>query len=228
MLKRLVIIVVLGIFLAGSFIVSGYFYIQWKKVSKVVDSIHEEELKEVEEITSVISMFMELPQGEEPTLATVVDREKLKNQSLFISAKNGDKVLMYTNAKKAILYRPFTKKIVDSAPLYFTKEQFEQAQISTASIPEEIRTVKIAYYNGTGIAGRASVIETQIKQSFTNTETVVVSNAKAMYTTTMVVDLNGNMALEADGIAQILSGQVQVFPQGEERPDADLLIIVGE
>lgn len=56
---------------------------------------------------------MELPAGEQPTLATVADQEKLKGQDFFSHAQNGDKLLIYPKAKKAILYRPSTGKIIE-------------------------------------------------------------------------------------------------------------------
>lgn len=73
--------------------------------------------KEIKAITERIGKFMELPQGETPTLATVSDREKLKGQQFFLNAKNGDKVLVYPKAKKAILYRPSSGKIIEVANL---------------------------------------------------------------------------------------------------------------
>jgi len=60
-----------------------------------------------------IGRFMELPQGEDPTLATVSDRSKLKGQDFFARAQNGDRVLIYTKARKAILYRPASEKIIE-------------------------------------------------------------------------------------------------------------------
>lgn len=227
MLKRSAIIILL-ILLAGSLGTSGYFYMKWKSATMVAVPNPEEELEEVKEITTVVGAFMELPKDEDPTVATVVDREKLRNQSFFTSAENGDKVLIYSTAQRAILYRPSTKKVIEVAPIYFNKEQLEQVQAPTAPVPEEIRIVKIAYYNGSGITGRAGATELQIKQGFTNTETVTIANAKGAYTSTIVVDINGNMSVEAEGIAQLLGGQVQALPLGEEKPDADLLIIVGE
>jgi len=73
--------------------------------------------REIKAITERIGKFMELPQGEEPTLATVSDQEKLKGQQFFANAKNGDKVLVYPKAKKAILFRPSSGKIIEVANL---------------------------------------------------------------------------------------------------------------
>ncbi len=60
---------------------------------------------------------MILPNGETPTIATVSDPEALKDQVFFVDAQKGDKVLIYSNAKKAILYRPGDDKIITIAPL---------------------------------------------------------------------------------------------------------------
>ena len=50
---------------------------------------------------------------EKPTVATITDIEKVKDQPFFKNAKNGDRVLIFTNAKKAILYRPTEKRIIE-------------------------------------------------------------------------------------------------------------------
>ena len=73
-----------------------------------------------EEATAVVERvgkLIVLPEGEQPTVATVTDPERLRDQPFFAKAKRGDKVLIYTNAKKAILYDPVGNKIVEAAPL---------------------------------------------------------------------------------------------------------------
>ena len=72
---------------------------------------------QVKEVVAEIGKFIILPSNETPTLATVSDLEPLKGQPFFAHTKIGDKVLIYTNAQKAILYDPQADKIVDVAPL---------------------------------------------------------------------------------------------------------------
>ena len=50
-------------------------------------------------------------------MATVSDPEKLKDQPFFAKAQKGDKVLIYSNSQKAILYSPTEDKIVEVAPI---------------------------------------------------------------------------------------------------------------
>ena len=64
-----------------------------------------------------VSQLAILPSGEQPTVATVSDVSKLSSQTFFANAQNGDKVLIYGKAQKAILYRPSTNKIINIAPL---------------------------------------------------------------------------------------------------------------
>lgn len=71
---------------------------------------------EATRIKSEVAQLIELP-NETPTIATVVDAEKLRSQPFFASAQNGDRVLLFAQAKKAILYRPSTKKLVEVAPI---------------------------------------------------------------------------------------------------------------
>lgn len=73
--------------------------------------------QETQKIKERVAKLIDVPQNEDPTIASVVDSSKLKNQAFFAKAENGDKVLMYSQAKKAILYRPSTDKIIEVAPI---------------------------------------------------------------------------------------------------------------
>ncbi len=68
---------------------------------------------ETDALIAEVGKLYALPTDEKPTVATITDVDKLKDQPFFKSAKNGDKVLIYTNANKAILYRPQEKRIIE-------------------------------------------------------------------------------------------------------------------
>lgn len=73
--------------------------------------------QEVTALVTKVGRLIVLPLGETPTIATVTDAEKLKDQAFFAHAKAGDKVLIYTNARKAFLYDPAADRVIDVAPL---------------------------------------------------------------------------------------------------------------
>lgn len=72
---------------------------------------------EVKRLVMEVSRLVVLPEGETPTVATVSDPEALKAQAFFAGALKDDKVLIYTKAQKAILYRPSIGKIIQIAPI---------------------------------------------------------------------------------------------------------------
>lgn len=69
--------------------------------------------KEQENFIKQVGSSIELPEDEDPTIAVVSDVEKLSDQTFFKNAKVGDKVLIYTNAGKVILYRPGENRVVE-------------------------------------------------------------------------------------------------------------------
>lgn len=105
------VLVILALLMVG---VSGYLY---KKVSVLKQTPDAAIKAETDALVEEISKIILLPAGETPTLATVTDPALLKDQAFFAKAKAGDKVLLYGTAKKAFLYDPVAKKIVEVAPI---------------------------------------------------------------------------------------------------------------
>ncbi|HEY4476639.1 MAG TPA: hypothetical protein VJB69_01510 [Candidatus Paceibacterota bacterium] len=108
------IIVILSVVAVTSLIVAGYFY---NENSRLRIDPQAAAKSEVQEIVTKVGQLVVLPDGEEPTLATVADPEQLRDQPFFARAKKGDKVLVYNIAKKAILYDPIQNKILEIAPI---------------------------------------------------------------------------------------------------------------
>ena len=114
MLKEKLIKSGLFVLVLASLIVAGYFYNQVRVLKQDPQLLAQ---KEGDKIIKTIGKLVILPTDEVPTVATVSDLEALKGQTFFEQAEEGDKVLIYTQAKKAILYSTNFKKIIDIAPL---------------------------------------------------------------------------------------------------------------
>jgi hypothetical protein len=93
---------------------SAYFYFQLRKLNTNPQA---EAKKEAALVIAAVGKIMILPPNEIPTIATVSDPNALKDQAFFNNAQKGDKVLIYSQSKKAILYSPSMNKIIDVAPL---------------------------------------------------------------------------------------------------------------
>lgn len=95
-------------------VLCAYFYSQVHSLKQNPQAVAQ---KEVASLVSKVSKLVVLPEGETPTIATVSDPSALKDQPFFAQAQKGDKVLIYAQSKKAILYSVTLNKILDVAPL---------------------------------------------------------------------------------------------------------------
>lgn len=216
----------LAVFLATA-AAAGYFYYQLKR--PMMSSGQDQELGR---ITGEVGKLMELPQGT-PTLATVTDKEKLVTQPFFQRAENGDKVLFFTDAQKAVLYRPSTGKIIDVATINVAPDKKssggEDAPPEVA-IPTE--PARLVLYNGTSKKGLTLEIEKEAPVSDTASYEVVAKEnaARNDYEATVVIALTDAQAPRAAALADAFGVGVSVdIPEGETAPpDTDILVILGK
>lgn len=176
------------------------------------------------ELVEKVGKLVALPSGEEPTVATVTEREKLAGQPFFASAENGDKVLIYTKARKAILYDPDTNRVLEIAPLNID----EPLALPSASPSAEVKTYtyKFVVRNGAGVAGVAGKFAETIKQKLPGSEIVETGNAqKSDYAKSLLVKLG---SADIDEVAKILAVEVGELPPGEASVSADFLVLVGK
>lgn len=135
-IKPQVIIVIVVVFLFLSFAGFGIFkYIQLEKelndLKASPDKMQEVVQEDQKAILEKVSKLMVLPQDEVPTVATVTDITLVRDQPFFASAQNGDKVIIFTKAKKAILYRPSTNKIINFSSINIATESAQMVTPST-------------------------------------------------------------------------------------------------
>ncbi|SRR5258708_8328624 len=221
--KLIPLFVVLAIIGLGS---AGYFYFQYQKAQKEIQTIKTDPStvqkaaqEEAKRLVADVGKLIELPGGEDPTVATITDISKLKDQPFFQRAKNGDKVLIYTNAKKAILYDPRAHKVIDVAPVNIGTSSAQQAQ-----------QAKIALRNGTLNQDATKIFEAEIKKAYTDANIVAKDSAiKSDYEKSLVIPLNDGAKGAAENLASTLHiTQADAVPSGENKPNADILILIGK
>lgn len=95
-------------------IIAAFFFKQYQEVKNNPDAAAK---VTSERILEKVSKLYFLPGSEEPTVAQIEDKEKLANQSFFSGAQNGDYLLVYPEAKLALLYREEANKLVNVGPV---------------------------------------------------------------------------------------------------------------
>ena len=75
---------------------------------------------EAQQLQDKVGKLVQLPEGQTPTIATVNNASKLKNQAFFANAQNGDKVLIYSKSGQAVLYRPSTNRVIEFSNVNLT------------------------------------------------------------------------------------------------------------
>ena len=111
----LILLLVLGIGYGGYRLIK--FSIFNFQFSKQLSNDQLKKEQNTEEIIEELGKLVELPKNDVPTVLTVTDLKPLRNQPFFAEAEIGDKVLIFSQSKRAVLYRPSEKKVVSIAPL---------------------------------------------------------------------------------------------------------------
>lgn len=225
----------------GALLCAGcvYFGVQYVRMSRELSDLKRSKTytnnpkAEIQDLLKEISRSMELPSTVEPSLATVSDAAKLKNQVLFTNAQNGDKLLIFADVKKAILYRPSTKKIIDvallSAPA--TQSATQSTPVSTTSKTGLPQQAKFYLLNGTQTVGQTKSYEKVLVSKVPGASVIDRDNAKNQQTKqTLLVDVSGKNPDAARAVGAALSVTLGTLPPGEATPPAgvDFVLIVGE
>mgnify|MGYP007132575560 CR=1 FL=1 len=98
---------------------AGYFYWQYTTLKSNPETVAAEKTTR---ITDKVSKLYALP-NETPTVAEISDKEKLKEQAFFQNAQNGDYLLLYPNAKLAIIYREAENKLINVGPISLSSDE---------------------------------------------------------------------------------------------------------
>lgn len=110
---------------AGSF----FLYQKYRDTQAQVDKLStvqgQQELSntQVNELLGEMRAIILLPSDEDPVVATITDINLLRDKDFYKDAQNGDRVVVFASAKKAYIYRPSEKKIINVGAFEVSNEQ---------------------------------------------------------------------------------------------------------
>jgi hypothetical protein len=195
--SKRVLLVVLGLLILA---VVGYLF--WAERTVTVA----ETMAADKQLAAEVASKVVVPQDETPAISTVVDAAKI-DQEFLRGTKKGDKILLYFQARRAIVYRPSTGQVINTGPL---------------DAPRPKGFIRSGY---------AGADTTKVAALLTASQDYAVDSTDASpqqsYKRTIVVDLAGNRPDVARQLAARLKATVAPLPDGESKPDADLLVVVG-
>lgn len=227
--KRLLLPVIAGILAVIAFVPALYFYREYTQAKKTLETTKAEIAASGNAFIADLRAVMLLP-DEEPTIATVDDVEKVKMNAFFTNAETGDKVVIFTSMKKAILYRPSIKKIIDMAPVSVASTT-AKPPAETTPIPAKLTTGTYLFivYNGTTKVGLTKGYTSIVEEKIAGAKVIDTDTAaKKDYQTSLLIDVKGTRTSDAATIATALGLTVSPLPAGETASaSADFLIILG-
>jgi len=199
-----VVLVVIAVALAA---LTFYFYRQYQNIKKNPNQVAQ---AEIDAVVANVGRIIDLPKDETPTLATVQDKDKLKDQPFFAQAQNGDKILIYTKSKKAIVYRPKDNILVNVGPIVIDPKSLPQVALVDSG-------------------GDINSTVKKLSDKFTDAIAISSSSAaknKSTVKQTTVLDLTGKAGDLAAQIAKEIGGTVSnTYPAGEAVPEGANIVI---
>lgn len=161
--------------------------------------------RENDRVIREVGKLYSLPKDEQPSIATIKDKDTVKKQYPFLSeAENGDTLLLYKDKQLAILYRSSSKQLVKVGALNI----------------QDGPTVKVV-----GAADDRKAVEKALTD---NKLTFTTDAPKSTLLGVTVVDVSGQKADQAIALAAKVGGAVGTAPVGESVPkDVDFVIYVG-
>ncbi len=90
--------------------------------------------KQIKSLVAKVSKLINVPE-ETPVIATIINAEQLiSEQKFYVGSKDGDYLMVFPTAQKAIIYRESENKLINVGPIIV-----DQAAASTKSVSVETK-----------------------------------------------------------------------------------------
>ena len=198
------------------------------------EKANENETLSDEQVTALVAEVSKLiyVPDEQPSVATVTDADTLKaTQPFFKDASDGDRLLIFPQAAKAVIYSEQEQRLVNVGPIQadsqLAPQTVQPVEEKTAQQQEEL---SIEVRNGTAVPGKGGETANRLEAASSSFVISEISNAAGTYRTTRVIDLGRSDATASiTAVANTLGvdGVETRLPSGEPASDADILVLVG-
>lgn len=128
--KSIVLIVGLLALITVSIIPSIFFYTKYTQTKSELNKTKNDLPDETKALVQKVGKHYALTQDEVPTIATIKEIEKLRDEPFFAKAKNGDRVLIYDKWKRAILYDPKADIILEIGAINFDNSMLTPTEVT--------------------------------------------------------------------------------------------------
>jgi heme/copper-type cytochrome/quinol oxidase subunit 2 len=92
-------------------------FLLYRQVQDLRDDPSKVVTEQADQLKNKVAKIMQLP-DETPAVITIKDVDKLKSQEdFFKDANNGDKILVFSVARKAVIYRESDNKVINAGPI---------------------------------------------------------------------------------------------------------------
>ncbi len=118
--KRVLWSIAAGLAIVVFATLAGFFYMDSREAKADPSAAQKEQSQKV---IKQVSEIYQVPTDEDPAVALIQDKDKLKDQPFYASAENGDYVIIYSRAKVALLYREKDKRLINVERVDIGSEQ---------------------------------------------------------------------------------------------------------
>jgi hypothetical protein len=176
---------------------------------------HHGSKSDLKSVESRVGKLMLLPKDEQPTLATVENKNSIKDKFLASHSKNGDRVLIYTKNQMVVIYRPSINKIA-AVGTVTQDPAFNEAQNATMTIMD-----------GANDADKTQTIINKIKTAYPSIKITNGGKAPRDFPYTIIIDNSNQKDDLVFSLVNIISGKKGVVPLGLDKANTDLMVVVG-
>lgn len=113
-----------------------YFYKKYQALKSNPSASQQAATEEAKKLRYKVAQLIQLPK-ETPTVATVEDESKLKDQPFFNGTKKKDRILIFPAAKKAVIYRESENRIINVGPIAVTSNNKTVALVGSKAATEK-------------------------------------------------------------------------------------------